>query len=303
MGVIVSFINRKGGVGKTTITVNLGGYLAKTLEKKVLIIDLDPQASASSWLMTQDRYLKYIVESPEKPLNTSYQIFRDALFNEKMFDKNIGIQKGVVKNDREEVLIPKLDLLPASAKLDNLEREIVNYNDLKLAILLEAFIEHKIIEDYEYILIDCPPNMGIATQNALFSSDVFIIPIIADPLSFQGFPELINSAREALEIASKRREDHRNPFCGGLIISHDRDTISCRETIENIRSLLTIFRADGRLNKETDLFISKISYRTAIPDVQAIGTILATAKKKSISKTEFETLAYEFNNKFKDLIN
>ena len=87
MGVIVSFINRKGGVGKTTITVNLGGYLAKTFEKKVLVVDLDAQASASSWLMTQDGYLKYIVESPEKPLNTSYQIFRDALFNETLFDK------------------------------------------------------------------------------------------------------------------------------------------------------------------------------------------------------------------------
>lgn len=67
MGKVVSFINRKGGVGKTTITVNIGGYLAKTLKKKVLIIDLDSQASASSWLMTQERYLKYIVNFAGSP--------------------------------------------------------------------------------------------------------------------------------------------------------------------------------------------------------------------------------------------
>ena len=61
MGLIVSFINRKGGVGKTTIAVNVGGYLAKSLDRKVLLIDLDAQASASSWLMTQDRYSSNLV--------------------------------------------------------------------------------------------------------------------------------------------------------------------------------------------------------------------------------------------------
>ena len=87
-----------------------------------------------------------------------------------------------------------------------------------------------------------------------------------------------------------------------MVISHDRGTNSCRDTLVEIRNVLTIYKAEGKLHKDADLFLTKISYRTAIPDVQSIGTILATAKKRSISKTEFEDLAIEFDNKFKELI-
>ncbi len=303
MTVIVSFINRKGGVGKTTIAVNIGGYLAKTINRKVLLIDLDPQASASSWLMTQDRYLEQIVENPLNPQNSSYQIFRDAIFNENFFSIDTGIQKAVARDKNGTVLIPTFDLIAANAKLDNLEREIVNYNDLKIAILFEALMNLRIVDEYDYILVDCPPNMGTASQNALFASNVFLIPIIPDPLSFQGFPELINTASQTLKIATRRRDDHKKPLCGGLILSHSRNTLAMRNTTEDIRNLLTIYKEESKLNDNADIFLSKITYRTAIPDSQGQGTILPTAKgRKTDSQTEFEDLAYEFDNKFKDLI-
>ena len=302
MGVIVTFINRKGGVGKTTIAVNLGGYLAKTLDKNVLLIDLDAQASASSWMMTQGLYLEKIVEYPNNPQNSSYQIFRDAIFNETLFNQEVGIQKTVIRDKNGNLSIPKFDLIAANAKLDNLEREIVNYNDLKIAILLESLNKHGIVDAYDYILIDCPPNMGSASQNAIFASDAFIIPIIPDPLSFQGFPELINSAFQTLDIAARRRDDHKKPICGGLILSHSRDTITMRKTTEEIRNLITIYKDQGVLSEITDIFLTRIAYRTAIPDAQGQGTILATTSRKTDSQTEFEDLAYEFDNKFKNLL-
>lgn len=303
MGVIVTFINRKGGVGKTTIAVNLGGYLAKTLDQKVLLIDLDAQASASSWMMTQDRYLEQIVEHPNNPQNSSYQIFRDAIFNESLFNTEESIQKSIIRDKNGNLAIPKFDLIAANAKLDNLEREIVNYNDLKIAILLEALNDHGIVDEYNYILIDCPPNMGSASQNAMFAADAYIIPIIPDPLSFQGFPELINSASQTLRIATRRRDDHKEPICGGLILSHSRDTITMRKTTEKIRNLITIYKDEGVLSENTDIFLSRITYKTAIPDAQGQGTILATtAGRKTDSQTEFEDLAYEFDSKFNNLV-
>lgn len=299
MGKVISFINRKGGVGKTTIAVNLAGYLAKNINKRVLIIDLDAQANASFWLMTQDRYVKEIVRNPSKPINSSYQIFRDAMFKEGLFDLNVGIQKGVVRDDKDKVLTPTLDLIPSSAEMDNLERELVHYDDLKNAILLEALKTHGLINEYDYILIDCPPNMLGASKNALFASDAFIIPIIPDPLSFQGFPELVNTSLDTLEIAKKRRFDKKVPYCGGLILSHYRNTKNCNETIKEIDNLLTIYRHEGKIHKDCEIFTSKIHYRTAIPEVQERGTILATNKKRSESQAEFETLATEFDRKFR----
>ena len=297
MGKIVSFINRKGGVGKTTITVNLGGYLAVSLNKKVLIVDLDPQASASSWLMTQELYLERVVNFPGNPINSSYQIFRDALFYENYYNKEIGIQKGVVKDKKGTILTPTLDLIPSNTQLDNLEREIVNYYDLKLAIFHEALLKHDIVNDYDYILIDCPPNMGSASQNALFASDAFVIPIIPDPLSFQGFPELINTASLTLQIADRRRDDHKKPYCAGLILSHFKNTRACKKTREDIKSLLTIHKDEGKIDEKADIFLTKITYKTAIPDAQGQGAILATTTKRSDSQTEFENLAIEFDRK------
>ncbi|MFX1238141.1 MAG: ParA family protein [Promethearchaeota archaeon] len=298
MGKVISFINRKGGVGKTTITVNLAGYLAKSLKRRVLVIDLDAQANASFWLMTQDRYLKEVVRNPNKPVNTAYQIFRDAMFGEDLFNTDIGIQKGVVRNAKGEILTPTLDLIPSNSDMDNLERELVNYEDLKNAILLEALRKHGIINNYDYILVDCPPNMLGASKNAIFASDAFIIPIIPDPLSSQGFPELLNTSKQTIEIAKKRRQDGKVPFCGGMILSHYKNTNSCTKTTQELRDFLPIYRDKGMIGKECEIFGAKISYRTAIPDVQGKGDILATSKKRTDSQTEFETLAIEFDRKF-----
>ena len=260
-----------------------------------MLIDLDPQASASSWLMTQDRFLDEIVNNPENPKNTIYQLFRDAIFNENSFN---GIQTAVVKNSRLHPLIPNLDLISADAKLDNLEREIVNYDDLKNSILLESLTKLNIIDKYDYILIDCPPNMGTGSKNAIFASDVLLIPIIADPLSFQGFPELINSSLEVVEIAGKRRDDHKKPIFGGLILSHVRkETTSFKKTVRQIRDMLKILKKEQKINQKADIFISQIGYRVAIPNVQGEDSILITSKKRSDSQSEFEALSREFHDK------
>jgi len=295
----ISFINRKGGVGKTTICVNIAGFLADYHNQKVLVIDLDPQASASTWLMNQDRYVKQIVNSSDNPRNTSYQIFRDAMFeNENYFSDSISIQKQVVRDKHGTPLISTLDLIPSDAKLDYLENEIVNYSDVKSSILYERLSE-EILDFYDYILIDCPPNMGSATQNAVYMSDAFVIPIIADPLSARGFPELINSIQKTLDIAEKRRNDHYRPLCGGIILSHVRVTTKAfKETYQNIYDHFTIFKSEGKIPAWGKIFYSNIAYRTGIPDSQGEGKIIVHAKSSVKSKGEFQALSQEFYDLF-----
>lgn len=290
---IIAFINRKGGVGKTTICVNIAGFLADHHSKKVLVIDLDPQASASTWLMTQERYVEDIVNSSENPKNTSYQIFRDAMFDGEDHFSEHSIQKGVVKDQYGNILIPTLDLIPADAKLDHLENEIVNYGDVRPAILYEQL--NGKIDTYDYVLIDCPPNMGSTTQNAIYMSDAFVIPIIADPLSARGFPELINSVQNTLQIAKKRRDDHYMPVCGGVILSHVRkNTNVYKSTSQEIEDQFKIFQSDSKIPDWAKIFFSHITYLVGIPDVQGEGKILVHAKSTVKSKGEFETLTKEF---------
>ncbi|MHA1792178.1 MAG: ParA family protein [Promethearchaeota archaeon] len=305
MGKIVAFINRKGGVGKTTISVNLAGYLSSRYNKKILFIDLDPQINASIWLMTENRYVNAIRDNNDGEPGksgygkTSYQIFKDAIDGTEIFS-NRAIVKGVVRDERGKVDIPNLDLIPSSIKFDDLEREIVSYNDLKLSILIEALEKHNIIKDYDYVMIDCPPNMATASQNAIYACDYFVIPIIPDYLSFQGFPELINTVEKVIKIAKKRRQDNKVPRLGGLIISHFRNTNAQKNTLSEMDNLLKLYKKEGRVDKDASVFIQKITHKTAISEVQANETLLVNSKKKyTSSQSEFEELAREFHEKIR----
>jgi chromosome partitioning protein len=171
---IVSFINLKGGVGKTTLTVNLAANLARKYDKRVLVIDLDPQTNATVSLITQPQWDK--INTIDK--QTLYYLFKDKLDGTSNFDINKAIQKNVggVKN---------LDLVPSSL-------DLVEIQDIIPDIGTKAFINHidvigteieGIKANYDYILIDCPPNLGAITLNGIVISDYYVIPTTPDILS------------------------------------------------------------------------------------------------------------------------
>lgn len=162
MGKIVSFINQKGGVGKTTTCVNMSSYLA-VMGKKVLLVDLDPQGNASS-------SVGFFKEDKHK---TVYNVIVD-------------------ENDISEVIkttkVPGLDIIPSDVDLAGAEIELVQMNSRE-KVLRKILREVK--DSYDYICIDCPPSLGLLSVNALTASDSVVIPIQCEYFALEGLTQLM----------------------------------------------------------------------------------------------------------------
>ncbi len=163
MGKIISVANQKGGVGKTTTTVNLATILAKR-GKKVLLIDADPQGNATSGL------------GLDKDLEPSTY---DILVNETEFED--AMQKTIIKN---------LKVCPANMDLAGAEVELVSMMSREHRLKEKVDI---IKDRFDYILIDCPPSLGLVTLNAFTASDSVLIPVQCEYFALEGLGQLLNT--------------------------------------------------------------------------------------------------------------
>ena len=166
MGKTIAITNQKGGVGKTTTAVNLGSWLS-LLGQKVLMIDIDPQGNASSGVGINKGELEFCTY--------------DVLINGKTID--------VVK---QRTIVEGLYILPSTVDLAGAEIEMVSMNQREL-ILKKAISEVK--EDYNYIIIDCPPSLGLLTLNALSAADSLLITIQCEYYALEGLGQLMNTVK------------------------------------------------------------------------------------------------------------
>ena len=171
MGKIIAIANQKGGVGKTTTTINLAASLG-VLEKKVLLIDADPQANATSGLGLD-------VESVEFG---TYQVL----------EHTISARETILKTSS-----PNVDLIPAHIDLVAIEIELVDKQQREY-MLKKALEELK--DDYDYILIDCAPSLGLITLNSLVAADSVIIPIQCEYFALEGLGKLLNTIKSVQKI-------------------------------------------------------------------------------------------------------
>jgi chromosome partitioning protein len=166
MGKIITIANQKGGVGKTTTAINLAASFA-VLEHPTLLIDADPQANATSGIGIDPKAVKHGI-----------------------YECMIGEAK--VKKSIIETTTPNLDLLPASMDLVGAEIELINHPNREK--ILKKIIE-EVQNDYDYIIIDCSPSLGLITVNALSAADSVIVPVQCEYFALEGLGKLLNTIK------------------------------------------------------------------------------------------------------------
>lgn len=197
MAYVIATINLKGGVGKTTTTVGLAEVLSAEFGKKVLVIDLDPQTNATTVLIGEDRW---------RQLNTAghtlVSLFTDALRREDE-PARFNLAATLQRNVSAVADVRSVDLLPSSLDLIDVQDRLATmssgrfYSNNPTDLLRRAV--RPLLDDYDYVLIDCPPNLGIVTLNGLRISDGYIIPTIPDVLSTYGIPQIQTRVRAFAE--------------------------------------------------------------------------------------------------------
>lgn len=219
MAEIIAIANQKGGVGKTTTAINLSSSLA-VAEKKTLLVDIDPQANTTSGL-------GYDKNEIEKSIY-------DTLTND------TPVEEAIIETD-----IKYLYLLPSNINLVGAEIELVNINSREFR-LKKALAN--ISEFYDFIIIDCPPSLGLLTINTLSAADSVIIPIQCEYYALEGLSQLINTINLVKKQLNPKLEIH-----GVLLTMYDGRLNLARQVAEETRKYFSDKVYDTVINRNVRL--------------------------------------------------
>ena len=211
-GRIIAIANQKGGVGKTTTTVNLGAALA-TNGLKCLLVDMDPQGNASTGLG---------VYSDSRGLTTYDAIMGEASLADVIVDSSV----------------PDLDLVPGSTDLSGVDAELMEAEDrsMRLKRFLDPAAAGSVCRNYDYILIDCPPSLNLLTLNALVAAQAILVPLQAEFFALEGLTQLLSTIRQ---IQSTLNPALR--ISGIVLTMYDQRNRLSRQVAEDVRENLGDF--------------------------------------------------------------
>ena len=201
MAKVISIVNQKGGVGKTTTAVNLAAFLAKQ-GKFTLLIDTDPQGNATSGLGLDIS-------------NAGFSVY-DGIIN--------NVPLNVIKKETPHV---GLHIIPASQDLAGAPVELVNMQGREWK-LHQSLIPVR--HDYDYIIIDCPPSLGLLTINALTAADEILIPVQCEYYALEGLKQLLST----INLVQKHLKPNLK-IAGALLTMHDRRSVLSQQVVDEVR--------------------------------------------------------------------
>lgn len=252
MATKIAFYNRKGGTGKTTSTINVAGELA-VRGYSVLIIDTDPQANASSNLGRGDSGI----------LSLSEVLLGDANVNDV-----------IVSTDIENI-----DILPANLSLQEVEQKIMSSSTKHNTHLIKVM--KNVTKEYDFILIDCSPNMGVMTENVLSYADYILIPTKTDRNSIQGFKIYIDKIKTIKDDWNENLE-----VLGVFLTVFEKSTVVDREIYENCK------------DEYGDLFIETVIRKnTAVREAPFNNVPVNVYDKRSAGSKDYKALTDEILRK------
>ncbi len=271
----VSLINMKGGVGKSTLTINLAWHFAAKSEwnKKVLVVDLDPQFNASQYLIGQTEYRKIL----DNNIPTIWNVFEQFTHLPGLPTPSSLEPKKVIYKVREFYRGGCIDLIPS-----RLELAFSLRNPGQKEQLLAKLIA-KIGEKYELILLDCAPTESFLTMAAYLASDYLLVPVKPEYLSSIGLPLLVNS----MEEFKKHHEDH-NLELAGIVFNATSDYVP-----EEVKSKAEVKNIAQK--NEWYLFENEIRYSRSYPKGAREGQpIFRTSYSRYTQAARFQAFAEEF---------
>lgn len=251
MGRTIALVNQKGGVAKTTTAINLAASLNKK-KKKVLLVDLDPQANATSGIGVNKNELEHSIY--------------DSLIGD------LPVQEVIQHTYRRG-----LDLLPSSMTLAGAEHEL-SYMEDRGTHLRSVLAPVK--DEYDYILIDCPPSLGMITINALSASDQLYVPIQSEYFALEGVEQLMQT------VALVKKTYNPELFVGGVIITmYDGRMRLSRDVVETVTSTFGDVVFKTMIPRNVRLAEAP-SYGRAIIDYEALskGALAYNALAKEVIK-------------------
>ena len=256
----IAFCNQKGGVAKTTSAVNIAAYLALN-NQRTLLIDLDPQANATSGVGIDKNNLQ----------NSIYEVLQDRA----------GIEEATIKTSLEF-----LSIVPSNINLTGAEIEMVNVmsREYRLKKALE-----KVKDKYDFVVLDCPPSLGLLTVNGLSAADSVIIPIQCEYYALEGLSQLVNT----VNLIKENLNEHLQ-IEGVLMTLADYRTNLTKEVIEEVKQYFG-----------DKVFNAVIPRTIKLTEAPGFGKPIALYSKESIGAKKYEEVTYEIlnNNGLQPIIN
>ena len=204
MGKVISIANQKGGVGKTTTTINLSACLAEA-GKRVLVIDMDPQGNTTSGLG---------IEKDEAE-NTIYEVIL----------RTVDIKDAIIKD-----IFDNLDIIPSNVNLAGAEIDLIDVDNREY-ILKDSLAEVK--DNYDFIILDCPPSLSMLTVNAMTASNTVLVPIQCEYYALEGLTQLMHTINLVKKKLNKKLE-----LEGVVFTMYDSRTNLSLQVVENVKDNL-----------------------------------------------------------------